>query len=236
MPGSVPECCPLPSAVLGWLQSWFQVVSSHPGVHQLPPSPGIAPWMDFWSGGLLLGHHPPTVGRAQDGSTVGTSAEWWVLWPHGQGHGWGGPVPPARSRLKEPGRGRAAAPKDPASTAPQAAGPGRAPGAAGRAGLCCPQSTAAGCRARAKHRQSRQSTGSRQRACKMHTEISYCAGSAQANCRQDCSGIVGRGRVGESPSLLASGLVPDLPRGSTVPVALWRAQMLPGLAAPWQGG
>lgn len=62
------------------------------------------------------------------------------------------------------------------------------------------------------------------------------AQAAQANRRQDRSGIMGRSCVGQSPALLAPGLVPAVPRGSTVPGAVWRAQMLPGLVAPWQGG
>lgn len=52
-----PEPHPLLSAMLGWLQSWFHVVSSHSGVHQLPPSPLRLLWLTFGPGGLL-GYYP----------------------------------------------------------------------------------------------------------------------------------------------------------------------------------
>lgn len=42
--------------------------------------------------------------------------------------------------------------------------------------------------------------------------------------------------VGESPPQLAPGLVPALPGSSTTPRAAWRAQTLPDLVAPSQGG
>lgn len=132
-----------------------------------PPAPSItsaiALRLAFWSSGLLLVIIPPPwaeLGMAQPWAPVlpaPTGADSPAFISHSREGPLqpAAPAPPGRSgqndgsssrmgwrrlrlTLKDPGRGRATMPKDPAFTVPQAADPGQAPGAAGQAGLCCP--------------------------------------------------------------------------------------------------
>lgn len=161
----------------GWLQSWLQVVSSHSGVHRLPPSPPRLPhsfcFFAFCTGGLLWGHHPSRRAELRmarfhfswwrwcpaasgSGSSREIPAERWVPQPHGLAEA---PVEAEGAR-----QGQNHCPKGPGALLwSTAASPPQTPGQRHRVWA------ARGQRAGAKHGQ---------RACKTRTEIRQRAGSA----------------------------------------------------------
>lgn len=100
---SVPEPHPLPTAVLGWLQSWVWGVSSHSGVRQLPPLPLRLP--HSWPFCLLVFSWAtiPQGGESSGWLSSGHRGSWpqrsrAVFIPHGRE----GPLQP--KALAPPGR------------------------------------------------------------------------------------------------------------------------------------
>lgn len=203
---SVPEPRPLPTAMLGWLQSWvWRGLIPLWCLLAAPITSEIAPQLAFPSAGLLLGHHPSGWGELrvaqqrapglqapaqqshfhpsrQGGSPAaqgfGSSRESWA----GQGVPLG-PMgqPKLRLRVKEPGRGRAL--QDPEPLCPLRLQPRRpwANAGSGRTGF---SSTESRQRAGREQAESRQSAGRVQARSRQSTGREQAKHREQAKCRQ----------------------------------------------------